>query len=383
MSFQSCNQSSSTPETKTDAVEKSDLKWKQIADLLLKRMDLQQGERVLLVGSSGRFDPLYEHLIAALQKSECEFLGFISSGADIGGKWSTAFTKELKGMNNTEAKEHLKQVDLGVMLPGPQGNTIYRLLQQNLKENVGRTIHFHWSGAYDLSMNVLDITPEIDQVYQQSLLETDYEQLARDQQWFADAIRNQSIRVTTPAGTDITFSIGDRPITRQDGNASQAKQSTSRSLIDREIELPAGAVRVAPVEETVHGVIVFPDAKWGGSIVENLRLTFEKGKVVDMEASNGLEAAQREIANAGNAGRSFREFVLGMNPTLAVPEAGPWFPYYGYGAGVIRLSLGSNLELGGNVSGNYVRWNLFADATVMVGNDIWVSEGKLIRQRFD
>lgn len=54
-------------------------------------------------------------------------------------------------------------------------------------------------------------------------------------------------------------------------------------------------------------------------------------------------------------------------------------PYYGYGAGVVRLSLGDNSELGGKVTGGYVRWNFFTDATVSVAGETWVSEGKLVR----
>ena len=63
---------------------------------------------------------------------------------------------------------------------------------------------------------------------------------------------------------------------------------------------------------------------------------------------------------------------------LAIPDADPWIPYYGYGAGVVRLSLGDNSELGGTVSGGYVRWNFFTDATVSVGGDMWVEDGQLL-----
>jgi hypothetical protein len=48
------------------------------------------------------------------------------------------------------------------------------------------------------------------------------------------------------------------------------------------------------------------------------------------------------MQRAGAAGRAFREFALGLNPLLAVPDRTPWIPYYGYGAGVVRLSLGDN-----------------------------------------
>jgi hypothetical protein len=83
------------------------------------------------------------------------------------------------------------------------------------------------------------------------------------------------------------------------------------------------------------------------------------------------------MAGAGEAGRAFREFALGFNPLLAVPERSPWIPYYGYGAGVVRLSLGDNSELGGTVGGGYVRWNFFTDLTVSVNGQVWVKDGRL------
>jgi aminopeptidase len=151
-------------------------------------------------------------------------------------------------------------------------------------------------------------------------------------------------------------------------------------LIDREIELPAGAIRVAPIEESVEGTIAFPPSIWGGTRVEGLVLAFAKGRVTEVRATTGREAVEQEIAAAGDAGRSFREFALGLNPRLAIPTSVPrWIPYYGYGAGVVRLSLGDNTELGGNVRGGYVRWNFFTDATVTVGSDVWVRDGRLVR----
>lgn len=102
--------------------------------------------------------------------------------------------------------------------------------------------------------------------------------------------------------------------------------------------------------------------------------------MVSLEASTGAEAALREIEAAGDAGKAFREFALGFNPLLAIPGSGErWIPYYGYGAGVVRLSLGDNTELGGTVGGGYVRWNFFVDATVTVDGETWVEGGRLLR----
>jgi hypothetical protein len=71
--------------------------------------------------------------------------------------------------------------------------------------------------------------------------------------------------------------------------------------------------------------------------------------------------------------------ALGFHPLLAVPEENPWIPYYGYGAGVVRLSLGDNSELGGRVTGGYVRWNFFVDTTLTVAGEVWVRDGTLVR----
>jgi hypothetical protein len=135
---------------------------------------------------------------------------------------------------------------------------------------------------------------------------------------------------------------------------------------------------VAPVEETVSGVIAFPESRWGERTVDGLRMRFERGRAVEVRApGEGQAAVEAELARGGPAARSFREFALGFNPALAVPAGAPWIPYYGYGAGVVRLSLGDNTELGGAVGGGYVRWNFFTDATVRVGGEPWVEGGAL------
>jgi hypothetical protein len=108
-------------------------------------------------------------------------------------------------------------------------------------------------------------------------------------------------------------------------------------------------------------------------------MNFAEGKVTDWEAQAGSEHVAAELESAGPEGQAFREFALGFNPLLAIPTNEPWIPYYGYGAGVVRLSLGDNTELGGSVGGGYVRWNFFTDATVFVGDQKWVENGRLIR----
>ena len=357
------------------------LNYDLIANKLIERMALKSGENVLLVGSPGRFDPLITLIGEVISQSGANYLGVISVNDTLQESWQTAFTKETLRKNKKELQILFEIVNIGIMLPGTTPADLpYMVLQEQLERGKGRTIHFHWTGAYDLNGQLLDMDNEKDLFYQKALLETNYDALATHQKEFEEAMHNKIVRVTTPSGTDISFSIGKRPVTRQDGDASAEQATQARNLIDREVELPAGAVRVAPVEQTVNGTVAFPDAMWAGRMVTGLIMTFENGKVVEVEAASGMEAVEAEMADAGEAGSSFREFALGMNPMLMIPDKGTrWIPYYGYGAGVVRLSLGNNLELGGEVGGDYVRWNFFTDATVTVGDQVWVKDGNLIR----
>ncbi|MEJ2204598.1 MAG: aminopeptidase [Gemmatimonadota bacterium] len=357
------------------------LDYDAIAGKLLDRLDLQRGERVLLVTVPGRFDVLTESLRSGVRAAGAVDLGVWAEEGEAPSSWSTEFTERLAGTDGEARQAVLGEVDAAVMMPGATAeHLVYAGLQRVLAGGRGRTVHFHWSGAYALDGTLLDMNPARDAVYQRVLLETDYPALAEAQRAFEAAMRDALVRVTTPAGTDVRFRIGDRPVTRQDGDASAARAAQARNLIDREVELPAGAVRVAPVEETVEGRIVFPPSVWEGTPVRDLTLVFEAGRVVDVSAAAGVEAALAEMDAAGAAGHAFRELAVGFNPLLAIPASGEsWIPYYGYGAGVVRLSLGDNTELGGAVGGGYVRWNFFVDATVEVGGDVWVQGGRLVR----
>ena len=361
------------------------LDWQAVAEKIVERMALQPDERVLLVAHPGMFEELIPHLRYAV----------VTAGAiDVGvtdvltsswpRSWDAQLLQRAHGDSRAMYRQMFRGVDVSVMLPGAStAHAAYGAIQDLLRAGRGRTIHFHWlegGGAIPLPGQSLPALASIDSAFQHALLSTDYTALASAQRRFERAMRNAEVRVTTPAGTDLWFRIGSRPVNKQDGDASRSRAEAGAILIDREIELPAGAVRVAPVEETVHGTIVFPPSQWNGQPVRGLTMHLEAGRVVGVTAESGADHAKTEMRAAGEAGRRFREFALGFNPTLAVPERFPWIPYYGYGAGVVRLSLGDNSELGGTVTGGYVRWNFFVDATVTVGDDVWVRDGELLER---
>jgi len=357
--------------------------WPEIASRLVTQLALEPGERVLLVAAPGLFDELIPHLRYEVMQAGGIDLGVVDVLKEpFPELWDAGVLNEGADLSRAAYRSMLADVNAAIMLPGATPtHPVYAALQDLLRDSRGRTVHFHWvenGSAFPLPGQPLPPRHVLDATYQRALLETDYPALMAIQRRFESAMRGQRVRVTTPLGTDLGFRIGDRPVNLQDGDASAARAARGTILIDREIELPAGAVRVAPLEDTVDGTIVFPPSQWDGRPVDRLTLRFERGRVIEIAAGSGRAAVTAELASVPEEARAFREFALGFSRLLAVPDRTPWIPYYGYGAGVVRLSLGDNSELGGDIGGGYVRWNFFTDATVTVGNEVWVRDGRLV-----
>jgi aminopeptidase len=363
------------------------LDYPAMAKRIVQQLALKPGERVLSIAHPGVFDDLLPHIRYEVMRAGGIDLGVVevlrepvpeSFDADVLVKGARASRAHYQAM--------FRDVDAAIMMPGANtSHPAYLAMQDWLKDDLTnrrgrRTIHFHWienGSAYPLAGQPLPPRAAMDAIYQRALLETDYKALAAIERRFADAIKVAEVHITSPIGTDLRFRAGDRPANLQDGDGSATRAAQGQVLVDKEIELPAGVVRVAPLEETVEGVVAFPPSQWDGRPVEGLKLRFSKGRVVQVTATGGSDAVEAELSKAGEGGRAFREIGLGFNPLLAVPERAPWIPYYGYGTGVVRLSLGDNSELGGKVGGGYVRWNFFTDLTVTVGGTTWVRSGKL------
>jgi leucyl aminopeptidase (aminopeptidase T) len=368
------------------------LDYPAIAKRLVQQLALKPGERVLSIAHPGTFEDLLPYLRYEVMRAGGVDLGVVGV---LREPVPESFDAAVLQKGAREARAHYKamfrDVDAAIMMPGantshPAYLAMQDWLTDDLTEHRGRrTIHFHWienGSAYPIAGQPMPSRPAMDATYQRALLQTDYTALAEIERRFAAALKTGEVHITSPEGTDLRFRAGDRPANLQDGDASASRAAQGKVLVDHEIELPAGVVRVAPLEDSVDGVIAFPPSQWDGRPVEALKLRFARGRIVDIAAASGQDAVEAELRKAGDAARAFREIGLGFNPLLAVPDRAPWIPYYGYGAGVVRLSLGDNTELGGAVAAAtgqpaYVRWNFFTDLTVTVGSTTWVRNGRL------
>ena len=107
-------------------------------------------------------------------------------------------------------------------------------------------------------------------------------------------------------------------------------------------------------------------------------MEIRSGVVTESSATTGADAVKAFLASQPGASH-FREFALGFNSKLTIPTGEHALPYYGYGAGVVRMSLGDNNELGGDVRGGGIRWLFFPDATVVANGVTIVDRGRLVQ----
>jgi leucyl aminopeptidase (aminopeptidase T) len=310
--------------------------YSAIAQRLVRQLALQPGERVMSIAHPGVFDDLLPYIRYEVMRAGGVDLGVVEVLREpVPESFDAAVLQ--KGARDARAhyKEMFRGVDAAIMMPGANtSHPAYLAMQDWLKDDLvdhhgRRTIHFHWienGSAYPMAGQPLPSRPEMDASYQRALLQTDYTALAAIEGRFAAALKTGEVHITSASGTDLRFRAGERPANLQDGDASAARTARGRVLVDHEIELPAGVVRVAPLEDTVEGIVAFPPSQWDGRPVEGLKLRFSKGRVVEITATQGTEAVEAELRKAGEAGRAFREIGLGFNPLLAVPERSPWIP---------------------------------------------------------
>jgi leucyl aminopeptidase (aminopeptidase T) len=121
----------------------------------------------------------------------------------------------------------------------------------------------------------------------------------------------KNIRITTPKGTDITFSLEERPIFIYDGIVDEEDIKKG----DTEITLPSGTVALAPSEPSVNGKFIsdVPEA-YAGKLVYDISWVFEDGKLISFEGSRNLETLKSSWENAKGDKDRLGLFLVGLNP---------------------------------------------------------------------
>jgi hypothetical protein len=152
----------------------------------------------------------------------------------------------------------------------------------------------------------------------------------------------KAVRVTSPGGTDISFSVGGREF------FTDTKFDWKKFKWGN---LPVGEVIVAPVENTLSGTLVCDLAVGGiGQIPSPVKITAENGKAVKFEGSDAATIERIESAlSIDEMARYVGEFAFGLNKKARVSANFLEAEKLG---GTIHIAFGHNEDFPGGLNGS-------------------------------
>ena len=343
--------------------------------------DVQPYERVVFMADPTYYAELLDAIRAEMLEARAIELGTILfDGRDMLARRRDvsprASDPEYRRMATSAMRQMYEDADIYLWLPYRYGTGSergdWRVLEHLIEGTDIRGLHFHWlQGFARMPQEEVDAFVRL----YEDALDIDYRALSAHQQRAIDVMRGRTLRITTPLGTDVTVEVRDDSwFHKGDGRMDRARAAEARAVRDLEMELPSGALRFVPDVTTTEGRLVVP--QWGGG--QTVTFEFRDGRIVSVTALEGQNEVDAAWARQTGDKDRLAELVIGFNPKLPAEGPGGRLPYYGYGAGILRVSLGDNWESGGSNSSSLEAWFYITDATVMADETPLVERGRLV-----
>ena len=175
-----------------------------------------------------------------------------------------------------------------------------------------------------------------------------------------------AVHITSPQGTDITFSVRGRSGLNDDGDLRAPGAFGN---------LPAGEGYVSPVEVEGDGVLVFDGSIAGyGLLTEPVEVVVSGGRLMSASGEAGAWL-ERTLDAGGQGGRSVAEIGIGTNPaatlTGVVLEDEKLI-------GTAHVAFGSSAGIGGVVQSTVHIDSILLEPTVEIGGVTVISGGRLL-----
>ena len=164
--------------------------------------------------------------------------------------------------------------------------------------------------------------------------------------------------------TDLTLSIAGRSFLTCDGH----------------INFPDGEIYTGPVEDSAQGTIRFAlPSSYEGHPVDDIRLRFERGKVVEAHAASG-EDVLRSMLDLDEGARRIGEFAFGTN--YGIREATRNILFDEKIGGTLHMALGRSYPESGGLNVSALHWDMICDlrthGEVWVDGELFLKDGKYI-----
>ena len=189
----------------------------------------------------------------------------------------------------------------------------------------------------------------------------DYEKMAQAVEPLKELMeKTDQVHIVGP-GTDLRFSIKGIPAVPCCGD----------------MNIPDGEIYTAPVKDSIEGYITYSIPSIYQSIRhQNVRLEFEKGKIVRSDGSH--PEILEKILNTDDGARYIGEFALGFNPYVTRPTDDILFDEKMVGS--FHFTPGNAYDDADNSNRSAVHWDLVNPQTPEFGGGEIYFDGVLIRK---
>ena len=202
-----------------------------------------------------------------------------------------------------------------------------------------------YANAQDAGMSLSDYE---DFVFSAGLLDADdpmaaWQEVHDNQERVIDFLsQRREIHIVAP-GTDLRYDTGGRPWINCSG----------------EKNFPDGEIFTCPLEDSVNGVVRFTyPAVFSGNEVEDVRLEFKDGQVVNASAARG-EAFLHAMLDTDEGARRLGEAAFGLNYGIQKYTKNTLFDEKI--GGTMHLALGQSLTEAGGVNESGLHWDIVCD----------------------
>jgi leucyl aminopeptidase (aminopeptidase T) len=180
--------------------------------------------------------------------------------------------------------------------------------------------------------------------------------------------KGREIRVTAPAGTDISFRIDGRTAIASKGLFHKKGESGN---------LPTGETFLAPVEGTSNGVFVVDGSMAGLGLVKGSKIRIEVKDGFATRISGGATAKKlsRMLDSVGKNARNIAEFGIGTNDSVKL--SGILLEDEKV-MGTVHIALGNNISMGGSVNVPIHLDGVIKEPTVSMDGKVIMKSGKLL-----
>lgn len=365
----------------------ADIRVERLADLIVNySVEVEKNDHVFIVGSTVAFpmiEQLYKHTLLAgahpsiffrderlddiqYQFAEDHQLEYVSPLL----KYAMETADKLIRVKAERNPKHLANTDPAKIAKNMAARGV---LSEIMNERVKKG-ELSWnivpfptdSNAQEASMSLLEYE---EFVYGACYATKDdpkneWKKFSTFQQKIADYLGKKSEIHVVGEDTDVTFSVEGRTWVNADGKKN----------------MPDGEVFTGPLEDSAEGVIRFTfPAIYSGNEVEDITLTFKKGKVVDAKAKKGEEFLHHMI-NIDEGASRVGEIAVGTNYEITRFTKDILFDEKM--GGTIHLALGRGIPETGNENKSAIHWDMLKDmkegGKIYADGELFYENGKFL-----